>query len=70
MDNLRKRERMLEEQMIDRNKILDAKLAETTKTLRNKVDLLDIKNATVDETHKNLEIERKRTKEELSSKQK
>lgn len=61
---------MLEEQMIDRNKILDAKLAETTKTLRNKVDLLDIKNATVDETHKNLEIERKRTKEELSSKQK
>ena len=56
--------------MIDRNKILDAKLAETTKTLRNKVDLLDIKNVTVDETHKNLEIERKRTKEELSSKQK
>ena len=54
---------MLEEDLISRNKVLDEKMAETTKTLRNKVDLLDIKNSTVDQTHKNLEIERKRTKE-------
>ena len=54
---------MLEEDLINRTKVLDEKIHATTKTLRQKVDLLDIKSNTLDETKKNLELERKRNKE-------
>lgn len=62
MDNLRKKERLLEDGMVSKNKVLDEKVNNSHKTFLNKIDLLDIKSLTMDEVKKNLEIERNRVK--------
>lgn len=70
MDNLRKKERLLEDGIVSKNKVLDEKVNSSHKTFLNKIDLLDIKSLTMDEVKKNLEIERNRVKEEYNNREK
>jgi hypothetical protein len=45
---LRKRERLLEDDMINKNKVLDEKVNGSHKTFLQKIDVLDIKTSTVE----------------------
>ena len=54
MENLRKREKLLEDDIVNKNKVLDEKVNGTNKIFSQKIDILDIKASTVDETKKNL----------------
>jgi hypothetical protein len=62
MENLRKKERLLSDDIVNRTKVLDEKIQGAHKTFLQKIEILEIKSSTVDETKKNLDIERKRVK--------
>lgn len=67
MDHLRKKETLLEDGIVSKNKVLDEKVNNSHKTFLNKIDILDIKSVTMDEVKKNLEIERNRVREEYNN---
>jgi hypothetical protein len=47
MENLRKKERLLSDDIVNKNKVFDEKVNSTQKVLIQKMDLLDIKSNTV-----------------------
>lgn len=56
MEHLRKKERLLEDDIVNKTKVLDEKVNGTHKTFLQKIDILDIKSSTVEETKRNLDM--------------
>jgi hypothetical protein len=54
MENLRKKEKLLSDDIVNKTKVLDEKANETQKVFLQKIDLLDMKSSTLDEAKKNL----------------